>query len=234
MKAIFLFLCLINFAHAATEIPRVIQVSGKCELNTEPDRGRIIFNIIHTHKNIKTVTNKSKKLYDKLLKEIKSLKLKKAQLSTSNYNVQEKNEWRKSKNVFIGFTASIGLKLETSDITKISKAIGVANSLGVTNIGNLTTYLSLEKKNKLSLKCLKIAAKNAYKKAELLASTLDAKVGKVINIIEGSPDIPRFPVVNRGGRMENKSIMSYAGSGPKIQAGKSLYAKNITVSFKLE
>lgn len=235
MKPIFTFIFLLSsFSAFAGDDKRAITVSGKCDLSVEPDRGAITFTVESLNKNIKKSTSETNKVGTSLIKALKGLKLKNAQVSTESYNVRKETQWENRKNIFKGYKSTMGVRIETSDIKKISKAIDVANDLKVTNIGQLNLFISNELNQKLAIDCLKIATKNAKQKASELLAGLDAKLGQVLEVVEGgganSAPIP-VPVMRFAKRA---NTMEMSDAAPAIQGKKQKYSKSVVFSFEIQ
>ena len=224
-----------SIAFAKDEPIKSIRVSGTCEKQITSDRGNVILTVEHTDKNVKIVSQKTNEVYNKLKKEIESLKLNKAELETVEYSVNEHREWENNKSVSKGFKARLGLKVSTSEIARLGEVITKANELGITDIGALSTYVSDELFKSQEQECLKVAALHALKKAESLAKTLDTKVDGVLEIEQGVPQRdmpmpgPRFMQKN----MRGMEAMS-ADATPEITGGKQLYKIDVMVTFKLD
>lgn len=228
----FLFLTIFTTFFAFADDKRSITVNGQCELKVSPDRGAIIFTAEYEDKNVKTVTNKTNEVSTKLIKKLKDLKLKNSQVSTESYNVHERHDWENGKRVFRGHKASLAVRIETSEIEKLSKAIDVANELGITNIGQMQMFTSNELKQKLDLDCLKMAAENAKVKATKILENLDAKLGKVIEVVEGAAARVNFPPVPM--LRHTKMAMADSVPTPDIEAKKEYFKKEITFSFEIK
>lgn len=228
----FLFLSIFATFFVYADDKRSITVNGQCELKIAPDRGAIIFTAEYEDKNVKAVTSKTNEISTKLIKKLKDLKLKQSQVSTESYNVHERHDWENGKRVFRGHKASLAVRIETSEIGKLSKAIDAANELGITNIGQMQVFTSNELKQKLDLDCLKMAADNAKTKASKILDNLDAKLGKVIEVIEGAPARVNFPPIPM--LRHAKMAMAESAPAPDIEAKMEYFKKDVTFTFEIK
>jgi len=231
MRLVILFFLLINSAFAE-KIPH-IQVQGNCEIKVIPDRGMISFSAENQSMDQKVAVKKTNDQINLLSEEIKKLKLKDLELKNSNYSVFPVREWEKNMVVNKGFRAALSLDVTTSEISRIGEAMVKSSTVGITNVGGLQTFLSLEKSQTEYLKCLDIAADDARKKALQLAKKLDFKIGDVIALNE-VPNIqqPHYPE-----RSMMKSLVGGGGGDAApvaIQAGTQQYSTNIQVTFKIK
>ncbi len=208
-----------------------VTVSGECRLEAISDRGQLNLNVETLDKDVSKASKKTTETYNKLKKALEKLSIEDLLISTSGYNVYEHKEWENNKSISKGYKANLGMKVESNHIEKFSEIIKTASDAGITNIGNFSTFLSVEKQKKLALDCLKVATQNAQTKAKTLAEGLGSKIGKAIMIseLESSMSQPPMPAY---GRMEMMKATSDA-AGPEISASTQEYSKQITVSFEL-
>lgn len=212
------------------DIPQ-IQVQGNCEMKVIPDRGRITFTAENQSKDQKEAVRKTNDQINKLKEAIKDLKLEDVELKNTGYNVFPVREWDKERIIEKGFRASLSLEVVTSEISRIGEAMMKGSAAGITNVGQLETFLSLEKSQKEYLKCLDIAADDAKNKALQLGKKLGFKIGDVIALNE-VPNIqqPPYPMPERA-MMKTMD----AGAAPtQIEAGTQQYSTNIHVTFSIK
>lgn len=212
------------------DVPQ-IQVQGNCEMKVIPDRGRITFTSENQSKNQKEAVKKTNDQINKLKEMIKDLKLSDLELKNTGYTVFPVREWEKERMVEKGYRASLSLEVVTSDIPRIGEAMMKGSAAGITNVGALETFLSLEKSQKEYLKCLDVAADDAKDKANQLGRKLGFKVGEVIALHE-VPNIqpPQPPMMERA-MMKTMD----AGSAPTtIEAGTQQFSTNIQVTFSIK
>lgn len=222
-------IALASFSAFAAPVPQ-IQVQGKCDMKVIPDRGRITFTAEHLAMDQKVAVSKTTTQINNLKEAIKSLKLDDLELKNSQYNVYQERVYEKDKLVNKGYRASLSLEVETSSIPRLGEAIEKASTTGITNVGQLVTFLSLEKSQSEYLKCLDVAADDARAKAQQLAKRLGFKIGDVIALNE-TPSIPQYPVP----MPEMRMMKTMSDSAPaQIEAGTQNFSTNIIVTFGIK
>ena len=230
MKYLVLFSLLLSPLVIADDKPS-IQVQGNCEIKVVPDRGTITFEASNQDKDQKVSVKKTNEQINKLKEAITALKLPHLELKNSNYSVYPVREYEKEKYVDKGYKASLTLEVTTSDIARIGEAMMSASKVGITNVGALQSFLSLEKSQAEYLKCLDIAADDARNKAKQLAKKLNFKIGDVISLIE-------VPNTERPTPYPERSMMktmALADSAPtQIEAGTQQFSTNIQVTFSIK
>lgn len=214
-------------AFAEMDVPK-ITVHGKCDMKVIPDRGSISFTAENQSKDQQEAVKNTTAQIEQLKEYIKELKLGDLELKNSQYNVYPVREYEKDRIVDKGYRASLSLDVTTSEIKRIGEAMMKASKAGITNVGQLATFLSLEKSQHEYLKCLDVAAEDAKGKAQQLAKKLGFKLGDVIALNE-VPETPRTPVPV-GVMMKGIS----ADSAPQIESGTQNYSTNIQVTFGIK
>ena len=181
-----------------------ISVRGKCVKEISPDRSKVGITVENEKSDLNSAYDKTIKVYNKFLKEIKELKLKDQEIITSQFNVKKQFNWVKGKKVFHGFKVSISINVSTSQIKRLSKVISISNEHGIDNIGGYQTFISNDKRNLYYNECLVKAVQNASDKAVKIASALKRKIGKRIFInevvgmpIHNPPPMPAFALAQK-------------------------------------
>lgn len=221
-------LALIFFSFSAIAADRTIQVQGSCDMEVTPDKGRVTFQAENQSKDQTEAVNKTNRQINKLKEEITALKLSAVELKTTNYQVHPVKEYEKDKYVDKGTRAILALEVSSSDITKLGETLALASKIGIQNVGQLQTYLSIEKNKAEYLKCLDIASEDARKKAEQIAKKLGFKIGDVFSILESpgtSPSpTPVFALMERSAKMDST----------QVEAGTQQFSTQLQVSFLIK
>jgi hypothetical protein len=229
-----LALALIAFSHAALGADRLISVSGGCTRESTPDRGEITVTAETVHKDLKTATAETARTYERVREAVKKLGLKDAELATSEYSVAEARDWVKNTNVLRGFRARMGLKVSSSEIQRLGEVIAIASAEQAKDVSSLRAYLSAEKLRSEQFACLQTAAEAARAKAEKLASSLGAKVGEVVRILEsldGSAPPMEAAMASDAMPMMRAKRMEAA---PAVESGKLQVTASVSAIFQLK
>lgn len=235
-KILFLALAIFPFSTFAAEAPqRMVSVSGECNHMVTPDRGAITLTVEFQNMDLSKATQEAAESYEKVSAAVKKLNLKDANLQTSEYSVNQIFAWENSKQVNKGFKARMGLRVATSDISKIGEVIAIASKEKVKSVGSLETYMSEAKQLKEEIACLEEASQNARLKAEKLATALNAKLGSVLTVSESGRSMPYWPRPMYDRVMAKSELMAQgAAPAPEVQAGQQNLTLNIQVSFNLQ
>jgi uncharacterized protein YggE len=203
----------LNVSLAAQAVERSIEVSGTCIKKIFPDRGAITLVPEFVSKNAGTASTQAMKQYEEIRNAVLKLKLKEQELSTTEYNVVEQFDYVNNRQVSRGYLASMGLKIITSDISRIGEVIELAAKFSVRRVEGLTTFASQSRLKVEHELCLEESVKNAKAKADRMAKMANEKVGRVIKINE-SREVQTHPPVFANamsesmGGMEKKSFLA--------------------------
>ena len=227
------FFALISFLISSSVMASssFVNVTGRCQIKVIPDQASLSFTAESLEKDQQKAVAKMTAQMNSLTEKMKALKLKDTILETSGYNVYEQRDWENNKMISKGYRASLTLTVTSSDITRMGEAISEGSKVGITNVGNLRTFLSLEKEQAEYLKCLDIAAADARAKAEQLTRKLKAKLGDVLEIFERAQSSRPAPVYERA----MMSLKSNSDAAPvSVEAGEQVLSTQIEVKFSLK
>lgn len=211
--------------------PDLIMVQGKCDKKVVPDRAAITFTAENTHKDQKQAFTKTTKEIEDLKAKIKKMNLKDSVLKTTGYQVSPVREYEKDRLIDKGMRVALSLRVETSEIEKIGDTLSLASKIGINQVGNLETFLSLEKNRSEYLSCLVLAAEDAEIKASRLAKKLKVKTGDIHKIIE-SPMKEASPQYHNTAMM--KSLSADSMPAPGIEAGEQDFSATVDIHYKIK
>src|SRR4051812_41761123 len=119
MKMLLVLLALLPFS--ALAVDREVSVSGACTHNVVADRGAIVLTADFTEADLKSAAKKATDTYEHTRDAIKRLNLENLELQTVEYNLAEAKEWVKDRMVSKGFRARMGLKVSTSQTSRLGE-----------------------------------------------------------------------------------------------------------------
>lgn len=212
---------------------REVSVSGTCVRQVTADRGAVTLTAQAVHDDLKTAIRMATEAYEKTLSAVKRLNLEAVDIKTSEYSVAEWKEWENKRSVFKGYRARMGMRVASASIQRLGEAIAIAAREGLTDVGELTLFVSSEKALQERLACLEEAAQNARTKADRLAKTLNAAIGEAVSISE---EQARMPSPRPLMAMQRAKGLEAAGddiSAPSIEAGGQELTVTVQVVFSL-
>lgn len=217
-------------AHAADA--RQVTVQGTCLKNTLPDRGSIEFFSEAVHTDAQKAIATATKAYEAARESVKKMNLKNLELSTIENSLQEERTWENNKSIFKGYRSRLGLRVYTSQIERLSEVLQTVSKQGVKNFGSLQSDLSPQKLQEEQEACLEIAIQNAKAKADKMAKAAGARVGKVLELVEGASSgvPPQRP-------MMLAKAMAFGGTASdaaSVDTKAETLSMSVTVSYSLE
>lgn len=167
----------------------------------------------------------------RLLAALKTAGVRDEALSISDVDQGRDTEWTERKLIFKGFYASLTLRLSITDFSLISRINSEILSDDLIEVKWLARKSDHE--GELRQKALADAALVARKKAEILAGTLNAKIGDVLRISETSFDNQS----SYGNAMFNNSAQAVSqvegGNEASAQVTEISVRASINVTFEL-
>lgn len=234
MKGVFVkYLILIFIAVPTFANPtRSVMVSGDCQRKVGQDRVAVTMTAEFVDANPTSASTKATQQYNQLRDKIKKLNLKDAEISTTEYSLNEEFEWIKNTQKSKGHRARQSLQVETSDRARVGEVLKIAQELGIKRVGGLNTFVSDELRKSEKEACLEEAFKNAKSKAERLAKASGTKIGNVIEMNEsGRAPAPDFPRYKTARAMESSDAV--AGAAPSIDTRSETIQVSLQVIFQL-
>jgi uncharacterized protein len=194
MAAIFIPLFISQESEAVSPGEKYISVRGVCSKRISPDRGSINLMAEVNEANSSEAMAKATKLYEKVRNEVKKLNLKDIQTQTTQAQVNPEYDYTNGKQKLRAYRASMGLEVETSEISRMGEVLDLAAKAGLQNLSGFRTFLSPEKYREVREGCLEEALRNARSKAEKMAKAVGMKIGEALVIEEFEGDSARPPV----------------------------------------
>ncbi|TAH32597.1 MAG: DUF541 domain-containing protein [Alphaproteobacteria bacterium] len=214
------------------ELIRTVAVQGSCRRELVPDKASLNMTAVATNaKDLKSAVNEAVRNYESARTQIQKMKLKDAELTTSEYNVQPVYDWNDGKQILRGYQARVGLRVETSEIDRMGDVMAVAADTNMKDVAAWQLVVSPEKYRLMAQECLSDAVLDARKNAEKMAGALGGKVGNVLSLSQqGMVQQPPMPMYNMM-RAEAKADMAQA---PTIEAGKQDINITVDATFALQ
>ena len=187
-----IFFSLLTVTSIANAAPTV-SVNGHCRKLVTPDRIAVVMSARATEKYPRPEQKKATAQYENLRKEVKKLNLKDAQLQTVNYSVNADWDYGNNRRTLRGYTATAGLRVETSETTRISEVLALTSKLGIQDVESPVTFLSPDLNQKEYEGCLKVAVESARAKAEKMAAAAGKSISDLATLDENREMIGPVP-----------------------------------------
>jgi uncharacterized protein YggE len=196
-------LLLATAASAATVDPplpaqagRTVTVTGSGEAYGVPDRARLSMSVEITRPQLRDAEDEANRCVREFLAKARALGSREEDFSTAALSIRAEYNYLNNNGTqtrrFAGYHVSRGVELLVRDLDHVGDYLGAATEAGINNVSD--PQLESSKADELRRQALANAAVDARAKAQILASTLGAKLGPVHTISAASDqDSPRPP-----------------------------------------
>jgi len=225
----FKFIGPIPFSVTQTSVQKqsAFEVVGEGSASVSPDVAQISLGITTTQNSVATAQEQTNQVINNIVKALKQNGVKTENIKTQNYSVTPQYNFRENRQI-TGYTVSANLQVKITDFTKLNQAIDSATSLGANQVGGITFTLSDDLKTETETKAREEAIKTAKSKAESLAKAANIKLGRIINVQEGSSSQP--PIM----RTLEAAVDNSAEPAPtQIEPGQSTVHLSVTLSYEI-
>ena len=215
-------------ACAAEERLPTISVNGEGVIEVAPERATISLGIINRDKNASVVQNENARIASEIINAVNKLGIDRKNIRTGNYSFHpyyRQNENKQS--VLDGYEANNTVTVIVDDLNLIGKVIDTALKNGANNVDSL--QFGIRNKENLQAEALRLAVRDARKKAEIVAAELGKKVVGVrsISINSGYVSAPRF------NKMAMAEMSMDAVYETPIEAGTLNCSAGVNVEFEM-
>lgn len=156
--------------------------------------------------------------------------VKKEQIETTQYSVQEWREWERDKSVLKGYKAVQSMKITMTEPAVAGKVIDLAVTAGAF-VDYLNFGFSKQKEKQLKEQALKEAAQQAKHKAESVADGLGVELGDIVSVSESEANYPMY-------RMAGPEMMmakaDAAVAEPSISPQTLQVTAQVSVAYEIE
>ena len=220
-------------AQNARDDRRTISVSGEAVRYVAPDRAQVVIGVESDGKTVTETKQKNDERIAVLMKAIKDIGVKDADVQTSNLNIQPVYDHRSDDRRLIKYTMRNEVRITVKDLTKVEAIV----NKGLTGAGNVLSELTFYREDTERYEdTLRVqAAMDAKRKATQLAEALGVAVGKPVTVFTRS--MSKSPQVAYRGRNEMVSGLTAADDGyssTEVQQGQIRIAASVDITFEIE
>jgi uncharacterized protein YggE len=169
---------------------RSISVTGIGEVATQPDLAKIRFSVVTRNIDPETARALNADASQEALDAIRSLEVSDDQIKLDHLSLSPVREWdpEQRKQIDIGFEVNRGVTVTLHDLDLVPTVVAEIVQSGANRIGGVQYEISNDQEARSE--ALSKAVMNARDKATVMVSTLDARLGKALEIREQSGNSP--------------------------------------------
>lgn len=202
-----------------------INVQGNAELTVEPDEAEVWAGISIVKETAEEAQNEANKVMNAIIDGLRSKGIFEDDISTERLSIYEERTYTRDEgSKVVGWRASQTVKVKTGDMSKVGTIVDIAVSNGANQINNINFGLSIEKETEYKKKALAIATKNAKEEAQIIADSLDVKLGKIKIVSESNFNYAPYPMM-----MESKAVSDMVEEAEAAV----VMAKDVTVTAQI-
>lgn len=220
----------LSINQVTTQKDSAFSVTGESSISTEPDKVEVTLGVSKQERDIKVAQQSANQIIDGIKKSLIGLGVQADDIKTQNYSINPSYDWNNPGRPITGYSVEVSLLVSMTDFAALNQAIDAATAAGANQIGGIRFTLSEEKEAQVKSQAREEAIANAKKNANDLAQLSGIKLGRVINVTEGSnvggpvmPFAARDAVMNAG---------AGGGAPTNIEPGKTNYDFTVTLSYE--
>ncbi len=215
-------------AHA-DDVVRMITVQGQAHRDMVPDMASIDVTVESKNREAATAKKEMDAKLEKLYALSAKMGIDKKYLKTNYALLQPSYIYNEGKQIFEHYHALTAVKITIKDMSKTGELMQALVGAGFDNMGGL--QYSVDDEQSATQEVMLEALDNARAKAEKMASRMNEKLGRVLQISEGSAQHDRpQPIMMRAAKAEG--FAADAAMAPP--AGEQRINATATVSFELK
>jgi len=169
---------------------RTIRVTGEGKVTAIPDQAEMEFEVSEEGPKLEQVTAQVREKMKNVFKVIKTFGISDKDFQTVSYNIQPKYKYDKNGNetTRVGYIVSNRVHVVLKDVDSAGKLLEAVTGADVSRVEG--PFFGFSDPKKLQIEALKAAVEDAHSKAEALAQSSGAELGKVFSINQTNAEMP--------------------------------------------
>ena len=204
-----------------------LSVVGEGKVDVVPDTAYIDVGINVT--NAPTVDEAQKQIdtaNNSIIAAMSKLGIKKEDIKTSNYSIYPNQTYDGPTPRTTGYNGNVTITIKAKGTQIASRVIEDATKAGANQVQG--TRFVVENPEKYREQARSKAIANAKEQAQKIAGDLGIKLGKVVNVVEYSPNTAGMPMYD----MAREGMGAMGGGGPQLEAGSQSITSVVTLYFE--
>jgi hypothetical protein len=198
--------------------PRLVSASGRGEVVAAPDRATVQLGIAARSKDLAQAQAEADQVVAQLLAVTRGLGIDDAKVRTTGIQIQPEFDWRDGRRVPLGYLVQRTAVVELTKLAKLGALMERALATGVNEVG--APQLSSSRHAELAREALALAAEDARRNAQAIATPLGADLGELVNASGEGGEQPPGPMVRSMAmeRMKADVAETYSAGEVRISA----------------
>lgn len=203
-----------------------LAVVGEGKIEATPDTAFVDAGIqVENAQTVEVAQQTIETVNNKIIEAMKTLAIKKEDIKTSNYSITPNYSYEKGGSKITGYNGNATTSIKVRDIKQVAKVISQATSAGANQVSG--ARFTIDDPAKYREEARNKAIENARQQAAKLAKTLGITLGRVVNIVESTPNQPYYsPLLNA------PDMVKAGGSEAIIEPGTQTITSTVTLYFE--
>lgn len=220
LGSVFIFLGILGAGLAEDKEPaeRTVKVQGEGKVTAVPDQAQLEFEVQEEGSRLEDVSAQVRDKMKKAFQTLKAFAISDKDFQTVSYNVQPKYKYDKNggENQRVGYIVTNRIRVVLKDVDSAGKVLEAVTQLEVSQVQG--PDFGFSDPAQLRIQALKAAVEDAHAKAEALARSAGADLGKVISINETGSVMPPRPMAFRANAMVAQAEVPIAKGEDEVTA----------------
>jgi len=225
---VFVFMTSLSSTAFAEERVPVISVNGEGKVEAPPDSATISIGVTSRDRDAAKVQAENSRIATNVINSIVALGIDRKNIRTGNYNFQQRYRYDENGKQYLdGYEVNNTVTIAVNDLNKVGKVIDAALSNGANRIDSLN--FGIRDKEKFQSEALRLAVRDAKRKAEIAAEELGKQIVGILNV-----SINSAPIMTA--RTENLMLMGNAKDSnfsTPIEAGILSCSASVNIDFEI-
>lgn len=196
-----------------------ITVIGDAQTKIAPDTAVITFSVVTQNAQALNAQQENAKKSEAVRIAVESIVAdNKPEVKTSDYNLSPQQDYSKDVPKISGYEIKNTVTVSVRDLSKVGAVIDAATKAGANSIEGI--QFVLRENSPAQGDALALATRQAMTKAEAIAQSLNGKIVRVVELIEGgAPVIPEGDSYASNAMMMNRQVPTKPMYNTPVQAG---------------
>ncbi len=192
-----------------------VTVTGTYQVTVDPDQAEVYAGVSTLKPTAKEAQDETNKVINAIIAGLKASGINEKDIETQNLNLYQNMEWVDNEYKANGWKADQMLKVTTKDLTKVGAIVDAAVNNGANSIQGVSFSLSQDSEKAYKLQVIAKATEDARAKAETIAASLNAKLGKVKSVSEAGFNYMPYRYDTMAGVSMEKAVADVANVQPQ-------------------
>lgn len=205
--------------------PSNLAVVGEGKIDTVPDTSTIQAGIVVS--NAPSVEEAQKQIdgvNNKIIDSLKKLGIQKQDIKTSNYSISPTYDYGGGRNQITGYNGNANVSITVKNQELLSEVTATVTKAGANQVYGV--QFTIEHPEKFREQAREKAIANAKEQAKKLAQSLGIKLGRIVNIVESTPNGSPMPLLTK------ESVGLGGGTPVQIEPGNETITSTVTLYFE--